>query len=243
MSNIKLSIILPSLRPEKLKELLWSIETYTFIKYELIFIIDSLQNFSFLENITLEPYLKNVTILFDDKKTGTVYPIGLGLEKSQGEYIVTLSDDCLVTPCWADEMYDFMKSQDQSIPLLGNFRVYDTKNEYGPIGYYGKIFSMFPFIKKTDIDKIGGYYLLDFNAHYADPDLGMRVWNMGGKVISCPHAWIFHIWNGDKLHQDNYNKYFKKDEEVFTNKWSNGNPIVCEHFPKVREDEPPFLWR
>lgn len=243
MNDLKLSIILPSMRPKQIEDCLWSIMEYTFLPYEIILIVDEIKNFlPIINKINHNPaYLKNIIILKDTIKNGTVYPINLGLKYAQGEYIVTLSDDARVTPCWADEMYDYLQKQDQSIPLLGNFRVYDNKEEYGPIGYFGKIFSMFPFIKKTDIDKVGGYYLSDFNAHYADPDLGMRTWNCGGKVITCPYAWIYHTYNGDKLHKDNYNKYFKKDEETFTKKWGN-NPI-CTTFSKIREEEPPLIWR
>lgn len=241
MNNIKLSIILPSLKPKALEECLSSILEYTFLDYELILIIDDIKNFSFLNKIKPQYYLKEIKILFDDKKIGTVYPIGLGLEKCEGEYIVSLSDDARLTPCWADEMYDYLKKQDQSIPILGNFRVYDNKGEYGPIGYFGKIFSMFPFIKKTDIDKIGGYYLPEYNAHYADPDIGMRTWAYNGKVITCPYSWIYHTYNGDQVHISNYNRYFKKDEEIFAKKW--GNSPVCETFPRIRKEEPPLLWR
>lgn len=242
MDQIKLSIILPSLKPKQLEECLYSILEYTFLPFELVFVIDDIENFQFLKKLTPEYFLKKVTILFDTKKIGTVYPINLGLEKCVGEYIVTLSDDARVTPCWADEMYDFLQKQDQSKPLLGNFRVYDKNGEYGPIGYLGNMFSMFPFIKRSDIDKVGGYYLSEYNAHYGDPDLGMRVWKANGQVITCPYAWIYHVSNWDMVHKSNYDRYFAKDEVIFAKKWANSQTPKCQQFNRKYTDQPPLLW-
>lgn len=213
---IKLSIIIPSLRPQNLAKLVESIIANTFMSYEIIVIGKK----SHYNEEDFEKWNHKIYYIEDKYLIGTTKAIEQGLEKASGEYIVTLSDDCLVLQNWANNMLNFLEENPKKL-LLGNFRVFDKTGELGDIGYYNIPFSMFPFIKKENLEEIGGYFDTEFNAFYSDPDLGLRVEHSGGKTLTCPNAWIYHPYNPDVLHNYNKEQYFKKDEEKFLKKWEH----------------------
>lgn len=233
---VKLSILIPSLRPKKLATLIHTIRQKTFVVYEIICIVkDKASFFADEEGNIFEHRIKVIEDLY---LTGTTMAIRQGLEHATGEYVVTLSDDCEVGLYWADWMIRDMEEEsilNPEIPLIGNFVVFDKKDRPSPIGemphigYFGKQFSMFPIIKQSDIMKIGGYYSTEFNAFYSDPDLGIRLARNCGKIVNSQTARIFHPYNPDALHLYNKSEYFQKDEEIFKKKWSHlGEFKGCE---------------
>lgn len=211
---MKLSIIVPSQRIENMSKCNDAIKAGTFCDYEVILVSSKLH---YRDEETIE---KRINV-FDDKCTGTTYAIQKGLEEASGDYIVALSDDALVCPHWADHMINFLEKQPKDKILLGNFRVFDHTGEMGTIGYYGHPFSMFPIMRRADIEKVGGYFSTEFNAYYSDPDLGLRVATANGVCVTCPTAFIYHVYNPDQLHLDNKSKYWAKDEETFKKKWAS----------------------
>lgn len=208
--SINLSIILPSLRLDNMSKCIASIWANTPLgTYEIITDTDS--------------------------REGPIFAINKCLPKTKGEYIVTLSDDARVLPKWYENMLSFMQENEKTFdgPLIGNFRIYNDSGELGDIGYYNHAFSCFPFIKRETIDKLGGYYSPEYHAYFSDPDLGMRCFAKGGKVITCPNAWIFHCGNSDPLYVSNHLKYMKEDETTFRKKWDYLGTYIDACAPRI----------
>lgn len=227
MNNIKLSIILPSLRENNLNKCLKCIYSNSFTNYEVI-VVGNFEPLFLLGGWWNQTNL-NIKFIDDDKCIGTTYAIQRGFEKATGEYIVTLSDDALVCPHWDDHMIAFLEKQPTNKIVLGNFRVYDHTGEMPKIGYYNRQFSMFPILKKSDIEKLGIYYSTEYNAFYSDPDLGMRVSEANGLIANCNTAIIYHIFNPDEGWLQRKENYMQRDEELFKSKWSHlGEWKGCE---------------
>ena len=210
---MKTSIIIPTLRFQNAIDCINSIKLNTFCDYEIIVITSEELFYKFIG-------IPKSFVIQDNKCIGTTYAIGLGLAEATGDYVICLSDDCLVCPYWLDHMVYFLEKQPKEKIVVGNFRVFDSTGEMGTIGYYGRPFSMFPIISRKNLDKLGCYYSKEFNAYYSDPDLGMRVYE-NGFVKTCQTAFIYHPYNPDLLHLKNKNKYFKQDEETFIKKWGH----------------------
>lgn len=225
---LKLSIILPSLRENNLSECLRSIHANSSIELEIIVVgkfepLFLLGNWWDIEGL-------DVKYIEDDKCIGTTYAIQKGLEQATGEYIVTLSDDAIVCPHWDKHMINFLEKQDNSVPLIGNFNIFDATGFLGQLGYYNIPFSPFPIIKRKDIEKINLYYSTDFYSFYSDPFLGITLYEKGGRIINCKEALIYHSYNPDILHLNNKSKYWQHDEEVFKKKCKHlGEFTGCQH--------------
>lgn len=217
---MKLSIILPSLRLNKVLRCLKTIRNNSFSNYEIILV----GNENIYEAVPIADWF-----IKDDKCIGTTFAIGLGLEQAIGDYIVTLSDDALVCPHWDDHMINRLEQYKNNL-IIGNFDVFDHTGSLNKIGYYGIQFSPFPILKRVTIDKLGLYYSTDFNAFYSDPYLGIKLHQAGGKIINVPEAKIYHVYNPDTLHLKNKEKYWAKDEETFKEKCKDlGNFTGCQN--------------
>jgi hypothetical protein len=46
---------------------------------------------------------------------------------------------------------------------------------------FGIYYANFPFVRRAVLDRIGGYYHPGYQAHFADPDLSLRIWAAGGR--------------------------------------------------------------
>ena len=210
----KLSIIIPSLRPYNFSELITNLEVNSDGDIEIIAVTNE-EIISSYKDYNILP----IKFIIDDKKIGTTYAIQKGLEHCTGDFIITLSDDCLIAPNAFQHMFNGFGFKSSTPLCIGNFQVYDHTGLMPKLGYFGKQFSMFPFTTRQTIDKLGMYYSTEFNSYFSDPDLGIRLAEKGGYIYNCPTAFIYHRFNNDEIYRNNKSKYFKKDEETFIKKW------------------------
>jgi len=221
----KLSIILPTLRYSLAVHCITAIEFNSCSDYEII-VVSSPTIIHQLQATALP--LAKCKFIIDYSMNGPIAAINAGLKHCFGEYIVTLSDDCRVAPFWDSHMITFLKAQPKDQIILGNFKVYDHTGVMPTIGYFGRPFSMFPIISRENLNILGEYYSPVFNAYYSDPDLGLRVAEIG-YVRTCPTAFIYHVFNSDSLHTENKHRYWQRDEEIFIKKWGHlGKFQGCE---------------
>lgn len=222
----KVSILIPSLYPERLKQSIESVYRYTSdIDYEIV-IVGPEKIVSIFEGE------KNVRFVSELEQKGSSIALQSAIDTITGEYLVVLNDDILVTENWLSNMIKFLEKNDNGYPLCGSFRIKSPTGEELPQGYvYGKyigrkdnfLYAQFPCIKLTTLLEIGNWNKnRGYHNHYVDPDLGMRVWNAGGRVLACPDAWIIHLIDrseyGWKKRMD---KYGSKDEKLFHKYWNN----------------------
>ncbi len=208
MGEPVVSIILPSLRPSQLTQCLGSIERYTRgVGYEVVVVSPF--------DIESHP---NVAHVKEDSPEGIYKAVALGYERARGEYIIHMPDDTRATPLWAANMIAFMRPHDNGI-FEGNFRHFDARGERPEPGYYGKLFAPFLCIRRDKVDRIGGLMDCCYSSFFGDPDLSLRIWYHGGRVETCPNAWIYHADCDDQVHKSSDSSYFLRDREVFIKRW------------------------
>lgn len=204
---MKVSIIVPTLREKLFRSLLSSIE-------------EGARGFDY-EVVVISPFSpegKSILWLKEDVPLGTCNAIAHGYENSSGDIVVLLSDDVLVTSGWLRSIVDFIVERERNyFPFLAG------QNKSGR--YFGTVYGMYypyyPAISRRSAEAIGGLFSREFVSHYGDPDLGLRVWNKGGRAELCYDS---------KLIFSSIERYFsaapKKsksldgDFETFKNKWS-----------------------
>lgn len=208
MSKPAVSIVIPSVRPVELETCLSSIDIYTSdIDYEVLV----------TTAFEIEKH-KNTIRIKEDKLEGTYCAVSKAYEHVKGTYIVHIPDDARATQNWLANMLIFMKPHDKEI-FEGSFRYYDNNGEGDQHGYFGKHFAAFICIRKEVADQIGGLMDLSYRSFYGDPDLSMRVWNNGGKVLTCHNAWLQREDCLDSNHIHSHNMYFSIDERTFIKRW------------------------
>lgn len=218
---MELSIIIPSLRKDDLKFCLESIRDHTGgIDYEVLIVAP------------FGPWEKyeQARWIHEKEPKGVVHAVNVAWPEVRGIWVTTFSDEARAMTGWAKNMIDFLRRQDNP-RTIGNFRVIEH-GEHCQFYYYGQLFATFPFARKSAIEALGGLFDPVFGAFYADPDLGMRAWERGGQVVTCPNAFIYHPYNRDRFNKENRRKFETKDKETFQQRWGHlegpGRPFYLE---------------
>lgn len=195
MTKCLLSILVPTLRPDKLRELIRSIDQNTKCKYE---------------------------ILTTSESGGIYKAVNKLYSRAKGEYVVQLPDDVQVTYGW-ERMLKFLDKADDM--TIGNFQMSrkmlrgDGVKIMRPINYYGKEVSVFPIHRRQLTNRIEKYMDETFVSFFGDIDLSLRVWKSGGKVITCPGAIIFTDNQKDEVHKKSFDNYHEQDKIKFMERW------------------------
>lgn len=209
----KASISLPSIYPDKLMKCIDYIEKYTKnIDYEIIIVGT--------ENI--KPVIEGhdrIKFILDTERKGNAIPHQKGIEASTGEYSVELGDDVYVTENWLSDMIKFLEINDNKLPLQGCFRLKNMSGEEIPQMYVDNkfLYALLGCMKTETLKKIGGWDR-GYAHYFSDPDVSMRIWEAGGRVLVCPDAWVC-------LHIDDISEELKKergcpqDEKLFYDYW------------------------
>jgi GT2 family glycosyltransferase len=148
-----------------------------------------------------------------------------GAELAEGEYLVFLNDDMLVTPGWADEMRKMYETK----LLIGSlaFKVIDDQGNiqsrgHSFVGHQPYLpeeeveivdYSDHPFMTKKMWERMGG-----FTAHghlyYEDADMGLKLQSRGFFTYYNPKAVLIHQTIGLRTGSTEDKKRRKHNEEV-----------------------------
>jgi GT2 family glycosyltransferase len=207
MGQPKLSIILPSLRREMLNRCLQTIETNTFeLDYEIIVICPQ----SVIEGC--DYHIRWVEEL---ERAGVCHAVNRGFEAAEGEYVFTLSDESLVKPHCLDNLVRFADAQAENVICA------PTVIPHSQLVYFGRPFATFPLLRKSLIKKLGCFFDENYKCFFADPDLSLRVHELGGGVMECPTAEIYSPHYNDEVHALNVKKYLDQDQDYFIQRWKH----------------------
>jgi GT2 family glycosyltransferase len=211
MERKKLSVIIPSLRREMLNRCLRSIVSNT---HDLDCEIIVVSPFSVIEGCHY-----TIKWVEDTKIAGVSYAVNRGLEAAEGEFVTTLSDECLLQPYCFDNAVLFAAAQADNIEIALNL----IPNVIPPcrFEYYGRSYAPFPLLRKSLIEKLGCFFDENYKAFYADPDLSLRVYETGGNVQRCPTAYLSCPSIDDPVHLNNVRKYLEPDRAFFKKRWNH----------------------
>lgn len=216
-----ISVIVPSLRPSQIVRCLASIERYTGdIDYEVVVV----------SPFDIQPH-PNVVHVKEAKSEGVYKAVSNGFEQAKGEYVICLCDECRATPLWAANMIAFMRPHDDEI-FEGSFRQFHAKGEEPEFTIYGKLYAPFSCIRRDKVASIAGLLDCRYKSFCGDPDLSLRVWSSGGRVETCPNAWLYTAESNDDVHKSNLGDYLIADEEAFLRRWHHiwAQPTECKTF-------------
>ena len=208
---MKVSITLPTLH-EKLAELVIDkiYETTENIDYEIVVVSP------------FEMSGPNIKWVPETEAKGNCGAHATAWEASEGDIIVPMCDDVFPTPGCFQEMMAFLIEREKIyFPYSCGLHL--------DMGHIGTVFCYyypyFPALSRRTIEKIGGYYLRDYTSHFGDCDIGLRVWDEGGRCELCETAKIYPIEDyfedrlGIQSLVPNVTISLKVGQEFFLEKW------------------------
>jgi len=190
--------------------------------------------------------VKNLVYVRNKENLGFVGGCNTGFEKAKGEYVVFLNNDAEVTEGWLSSLYETI-SKDPTIGIVGSKIIYPNGllQEAGGIIFkdanglnYGKFDQADSYqynyvrdvdycsgasiiIKRSLMQKFGGFDTLYQPAYYEDTDLSFKVRKEGLRAVYQPKSVIYHIEGGTA--GTNPNSGFKKfqvtNKEKFFKRW------------------------
>lgn len=178
---MKLSITLPSLFPDLLAEALDAVHHHTTgIDYEILVV-------SAFPVESRGARWPNVRWIEETERRGNCPAHARAAIGASGDLILPLCDDVKVMPGWADALLRFFTEREKgAFPYACGLNI-----DGATIGtVFGLYYPYYPVLRREALRRIGGYYDPGYRAHFGDCDLGLRVWEAGGRCEFCIDARI-----------------------------------------------------
>ncbi|MEN6348500.1 MAG: glycosyltransferase [Syntrophomonas sp.] len=211
----EISVILPSLRPEKAHKCIESIAaTSKGVNYEVV-VVSPLDMCNLLDGCKGYERIKFVQ---EEKKEGCNQAYTNGYEKAAGKYIFAIADDHRLGQDCLKNLIGFMQPHDEEIFLAGArcYGVYGPGPENTTYGFY---YAYTPCIRRNLVADVSGFYDPYYKHYYGDPDLAMRVWHNGGKVELCLDAWVEYHNELDNIDLEAQTDNSEMDFNAFFERW------------------------
>ncbi len=235
----RVSIIIPVLDNLSLTTSCWtSIRKNTRIPYELL-IIDN----GSTEPIALDATLNNYRCIRNDTNLGFAAAINQGIRNSQGEYVVLLNNDTVVTPGWLESMIKHI-DRDSTIGIVAPLTNYANTEQRIPVDYHDekelyrfssklakrnrgqsrqlrKVIGMCMVIPRRVIEEIGLFDERFGIGNFEDDDFCLRARLAGYKVVCAQDSYIHH--EGGKTFERidlDYAALLKTNSEIYMKKWA-----------------------
>jgi glycosyltransferase involved in cell wall biosynthesis len=230
------SLIIPVFnRPDEVKELLESLQQVEFADgFEVVIIEDG----STLPCKEIVAQFRELSISYYFKpNSGPGDSRNYGMQKAKGDYFIIFDSDCIIPKHYLTEVQRYLSDYyvdcfggpDQALDSFSNiqkainFAMTSIMTTGGIRGASEKLNKFQPRsfnmgLSKVAFEKSGGFG----NIHPGeDPDLSIRLWNLGFETRLFPAAYVYH------KRRINWSKFYKQ-----VNKFGKARPILNSWYPK-----------
>ncbi len=234
------SIIILNLNGAKhIHDCIDSLRRYTKPAHEII-VVDNGSTDDSLDYLRALPFVK---LIENKENVGVGLGRNQGLAVAEGEYIVFLDNDTIVTDAWLDRFINYAKA-DQSIGMMGPRSNYVSGPQIVPEAKYssfedmqafaadwasknsmqatlvGRLVGFCQFMRRAVIKKVGGTEPAFGLWGWDDDDLSLRAQLAGYKLAMANEIYIHHTGSQTSKTADlNYNELLVEKWEIFRQKW------------------------
>jgi hypothetical protein len=201
---MKISFTLPSVFPDDLNRTLDTVYAATrTVDYEIVVVS------------RFEVSKPKVKWVREDEARGCVPAHAVAFANSTGDFVLAFSDDVTLAPGWdADAMANFHErepgGQPFSLGLNLSTRIIGT--------VFGIYYPFFPLVRRSTLETLG-FFSDSYQAHFADSDLALRIWEAGGRCEFSSRPLIVH--HDPKRDEGRTRKYksLPQDMAIFSERW------------------------
>ncbi|ELR98384.1 glycosyltransferase family 2 protein [Gloeocapsa sp. PCC 73106] len=154
------------------------------------------------------------------------YFMNLGFKLAQGQYIVMISDDCLLLPDAINLGLDKFLEMEQVNRKVGGvafyFRNWPSEQEYyvqKSLG--GKLAINHGMYLKEALAAVGWVEEKQYIFYKADSDLCLKMWLDGYEIVDCPGAFVEHYYDPSEVVRQSNNAVLDYDREIYLKRWEN----------------------
>ncbi len=226
-----LSIVLPTCnRGRLLEKCLASIIANTKCSFEII-VVDGASTDSTAQTLTeaehdLGPRLK---VIREQQREGFVRATNKGFRAATGRNLTWLNDDARVNSGTLDAAVYQMDNAPADVGLVAMFHAWQSAKNvayelehdshvYRLCHVRGTLYANFP-VGKRETYAMLGYFDERYFVAAADPDLSLKAWNAGLRILPAYGTMIDHDELTDLRRQDDNERYREDNEKLFA-KWN-----------------------
>jgi len=226
-----LSIVLPTCnRGRLLEKCLASIIANTKCSFEIV-VVDgaSTDSTQATLNEAAHDLGDRLKIIREEKREGFVRATNKGFRAAAGRNLTWLNDDARVTPGTLDAAVYQIDHAPADVAFVAMFHAWQSQRNvasqlthqghvYRLCHVRGTLYANFPVGRRVTFEKLN-YFDERFFVAGADPDLSLKAWHAGMKVVPAYGTMIDHDEFSDLRRQDD-NQHFREDNEKLFAKWN-----------------------
>ncbi|NYE56885.1 glycosyltransferase [Carboxydothermus ferrireducens] len=243
------------------KQCIESVLNYTSLPFELIIVDNGSTERDLIEYLKeLQERRDDVKVIFLPENVGYGFGNNIGLLYSNGEYVVFLNNDTIVTPNWLEKLILDL-NMDEKTGLIGPRTNYVSGEQLVLNANYKNLKELLEFAskweavnyretretkrlvgfcllaKKEVIEKIGGFDPLFEIGNFEDDDLCRRAYLAGFKLKIADDVFIHHYGSKTFISEKiDYQELMQKNKEKYIRKWEVFNEIVKTNDLKLIEN-------
>jgi len=211
--------------------------------YELIFVDNASSDGTRCYLMALKEKHKNIKVILNDQNIGFAAANNIGIKKSNGQYIILLNNDTVVTRGWISGLIKYL-IKNPAVGMVGpvtncvgneakiNVNYKDlskmemfaeryTKKNKGASFEISMLAMYCVALSRQTIDKVG---LLDERfliGMFEDDDYALRIRKAGFKILCAEDVFIHHFGAATlrKLSSAEYQRIFDENKKKFETKW------------------------
>lgn len=208
----KVSISLPSLRPELLEA--------------SIRVLHAMAGFDDYEILVVSPFEvagPRIRWLPETEPQGNCGAHALAYEHAAGDIMVAMTDYVWPRRNWLKNLVRFIEEMEARFFPFCAGQFWATSTPQGPTlgSMFGRYYAYYPAATRRSLEAAGGWYSREFMAGYGDGDLGLRIWEAGGQARPCWDAVLVSSYQRKLIApgQKGLKHRTNEDQVTFERKW------------------------
>lgn len=159
------------------------------------------------------------------KRRSWGYFINLCFKSAQGQYVLMLSDDCLLLPDAVNNAIDHLVRLTKTGKKLGGLAFYyrnwpDEKKYYVQKTTGGKLMVNHGIFLKDALEAVNYVDEDRYLFYKADSDLCLKMWQAGFEIVDSPASFVEHYYDPDESVRRSNNANLKQDRKTLKTKWA-----------------------
>jgi GT2 family glycosyltransferase len=153
------------------------------------------------------------------------YFMNLGFKCAQGNYVLMLSDDCLLLPGAVNAGLETAEALAAEGRRIGGVAFYyrdwpEEREYYVQLTLGGKLMVNHGLFVRRALEEVGWADENRYIFYKADGDLCLRMWQAGYEIVDCPRAYVEHyVPAGDALRESN-TEALAHDRQAYLDRWT-----------------------
>jgi GT2 family glycosyltransferase len=152
------------------------------------------------------------------------YFMNIAFRASHGEYVLMISDDCLLVRGAAPRALDrlrAMRAEGRPVGAMAfYFRNWPREREYYvQFTLGGKLIVNHGIYVRSALEAVGWADEDTYTFYKADGDLCLRMWRAGYEVVDCPGAYVEHHEDANPAVRKTNRAVLQRDRDAYVRRW------------------------